>query len=94
MGRQVLARGIVFIDLAIADIAGLGVIAADASGWEPQGYAVQVAAVSSALVGAALLTFTERRWPDMQEASMACCSCWPPAPDCCCWPTIPMAGNI
>ena len=68
MGRQVLARGIVFIDLAIAQIAGLGVIAADALGWEPQGYAVQVAAVSSALVGAALLTFTERRWPDMQEA--------------------------
>ncbi len=68
MGRQVLARGIVFIDLAIAQIAGLGVIAADALGWEPQGYAVQVAAVSAALVGAGLLTFTERRWPDMQEA--------------------------
>ena len=68
MGQQVLARGIVFIDLAIAQIAGLGVIAADALGWEPQGYAVQVAAVSAALVGAGLLTFTERRWPDMQEA--------------------------
>ena len=68
MGQQVLARGIVFIDLAIAQIAGLGVIAADAMGWEPQGYAVQVAAVSAALVGAGLLTFTERRWPDMQEA--------------------------
>lgn len=68
MGQQVLARGIVFIDLAIAQIAGLGVIAADAMGWEPQGYAVQIAAVSAALVGAGLLTFTERRWPDMQEA--------------------------
>jgi zinc/manganese transport system permease protein len=68
MGRQVLARGIVFIDLAIAQIAGLGVIAADALGWEPQGYAVQVAAASAALLGAALLTFTERRWPDIQEA--------------------------
>jgi len=68
MGRQVLARGIVFIDLAIAQIAGLGVIAADALGWEPQGYAVQVAAVGAALMGAMLLTFTERRWPEMQEA--------------------------
>ena len=68
MGRQVLARGIVFIDLAIAQIAGLGVIAADALGWEPQGYAVQVAAVSAALVGAIILTYTERRWSDMQEA--------------------------
>jgi zinc/manganese transport system permease protein len=68
MGRQVLARGIVFIDLAIAQIAGLGVIAADALGWEPQGYPVQVAAVSAALLGALLLSYTERRWPDIQEA--------------------------
>jgi zinc/manganese transport system permease protein len=68
MGRQVLTRGIVFIDLAIAQIAGLGVIAADAMGWEPQGYAVQIAAVSAALLGALLLTYTERRWPQMQEA--------------------------
>lgn len=68
MGRQVLARGIVFIDLAIAQIAGLGVIAADSLGWQPQGYGVQVAAVGAALAGAALLAFTERRWPDIQEA--------------------------
>ena len=32
LGSQVLARGIVFIDLAIAQIAGLGVIGADALG--------------------------------------------------------------
>ena len=32
LGVQVLERGIVFIDLAIAQIAGLGVIAADALG--------------------------------------------------------------
>lgn len=68
LGQQVLARGIVFIDLAIAQIAGLGVIAADALGWEPQGYAVQVVAVAAALLGALLLTFTEKRWPDVQEA--------------------------
>ena len=29
LGMQVLARGIVFIDLAIAQVAGVGVIAAD-----------------------------------------------------------------
>ena len=68
MGQQVLARGIVFIDLAIAQIAGLGVIGADALGWEPQGIAVQIAAVGAALLGAVLLTFTEKRWPDVQEA--------------------------
>ena len=68
MGQQVLARGIVFIDLAIAQIAGLGVIVADAMGLEPQGYAVQIAAVTAALLGALLLTFTEKRWPEIQEA--------------------------
>ncbi len=68
LGMQVLSRGIVFIDLAIAQIAGLGVIAADALGWEPQGWAVQAAAASAALAGAALLTWMERRWPDIQEA--------------------------
>ncbi|HTT09738.1 MAG TPA: metal ABC transporter permease [Burkholderiaceae bacterium] len=68
LGIQVLARGIVFIDLAIAQVAGIGVIAADAAGWEPQGWAVQIAAVAAALAGALLLTFTEKRWPDVQEA--------------------------
>jgi zinc/manganese transport system permease protein len=68
MGQQVLTRGIVFIDLAIAQIAGLGVIAADALGWEPQGIAVQIAAVGAALLGALLLTYTEKRWPEVQEA--------------------------
>ncbi len=68
MGQQVLARGIVFIDLAIAQIAGLGVIGADALGWEPEGIAVQIAAVTAALLGSLALTFTEKRWPDIQEA--------------------------
>ena len=68
LGMQVLARGIVFIDLAVAQIAGVGVIVADALGWEPQGVAVQVAALSAALAGALFLTWTERCWPEVQEA--------------------------
>jgi zinc/manganese transport system permease protein len=68
LGAQVLARGIVFIDLAIAQIAGCGVLLADALGFEPAGIAVQVAALAAALAGALLLTWTERRWPDVQEA--------------------------
>ena len=68
LGMQVLSRGIVFIDLAIAQIATLGVIAADSAGFEPEGWIAQGAAVSAALVGAALLTWTERRWPEIQEA--------------------------
>ena len=68
LGTQVLDRGIVFIDLAIAQIAGLGVIAADAVGMPEGGFAVQVAAVCAALLGALLLTWTERRAPQQQEA--------------------------
>jgi zinc/manganese transport system permease protein len=68
LGTQVLDRGIVFIDLAIAQIAGLGVIAADALGMPEGGIAVQVAAVCAALLGAWLLTWTERRAPQQQEA--------------------------
>jgi zinc/manganese transport system permease protein len=68
LGTQVLARGIVFIDLAIAQIAGCGVLVADRLGFEAQGPAVQVAAFGAALAGALLLTWTERVWPDVQEA--------------------------
>lgn len=68
LGIQVLNRGIVFIDLAIAQIAGLGVICADWLGFEPQGWAVQVSALAAALAGALLLTWTEKRWPEVQEA--------------------------
>ena len=37
LGMPVLARGIVFIDLAIAQIAGCGVLLADQLGFEPEG---------------------------------------------------------
>lgn len=68
LGMQVLSRGIVFIDLAVAQVAGLGVILAHYLGWEPTGVPVQVAALSAALACAMLLTWTERRWPEVQEA--------------------------
>ena len=68
LGMQVLARGIVFIDLAVAQVAGLGVILADALGREPAGLAVQIAALAAALACALLLTWSERRWPEVQEA--------------------------
>jgi zinc/manganese transport system permease protein len=68
LGMQVLARGIVFIDLAVAQVAGVGVILADTFGWEPTGAGVQIAALSAALACATVLTWTERRWPEVQEA--------------------------
>jgi zinc/manganese transport system permease protein len=68
LGAQVLMRGIVFIDLAIAQIAGCGVLLADRMGFEAEGVAAQVAALTAALLGALMLTWTERIWPDVQEA--------------------------
>jgi zinc/manganese transport system permease protein len=68
LGIQVLSRGIVFIDIAIAQIAGVGVIGADFFGWEAEGVAVQVSALAAALLGALFLTWTEKRWPEIQEA--------------------------
>jgi zinc/manganese transport system permease protein len=68
LGMQVLRRGIVFIDLAIAQIAGCGVLAASLFGLPPQGFAGQAAALAAAVGGALLLTWTERRWPEVQEA--------------------------
>lgn len=67
LGRLVLARGIIFIDLAIAQVAALGVILAQYLGLPEHGLAVQGAAATAALAGAGLLAFTDRRWPQWQE---------------------------
>ena len=67
LGQEVLKRGIIFIDLAIAQIAGLGVLAAGALGWEENLWAVQIAAVSTALLASAGLSWSEKRWPQSQE---------------------------
>lgn len=67
LGQEVLKRGIIFIDLAIAQVAALGVIAAHAMDWDPNGVEVQIAAVSAALLAAIGLNWTEKRWPRIQE---------------------------
>ncbi|MGE5625998.1 MAG: metal ABC transporter permease [Bacillota bacterium] len=69
MGREVLSRGIIFIDLAIAQVAGLGVIAADFLHFSSDNpWVVQISAGIAALLGAMLLTWTEKKFPEMQEA--------------------------
>jgi hypothetical protein len=89
LGMQVLARGIVFIDLAIAHIAGCGVLVADrwASAskaqapnslhWSPR------SAERSCSHGPSAAGRTCRR------RSSASCSCWRPQAACCCSP-----GNV
>jgi zinc/manganese transport system permease protein len=68
LGREVLKRGIIFIDLAIAQIAGLGVIAATYVFDESPDWVVQVSAITAALLGASLFNWIERHWIDLQEA--------------------------
>ena len=67
LGRRVLARNIIFIDLAIAQIAALGVILAQFLNVGEQGVGVQLSAAGAALAGAMLLSFTDKRWPRIQE---------------------------
>ncbi|MDX8397240.1 MAG: metal ABC transporter permease [Mariprofundaceae bacterium] len=68
LGQMVLKRGIIFIDIAIAQMAGMGVIAAEAFGWGAHGWTVQIAAGIAALSGALLFNLCEKRWPDILEA--------------------------
>jgi zinc/manganese transport system permease protein len=68
LGRKVLARGIIFLDLAIAQFAVLGVITAHALGGAAEGWPTQLAAATAALLGAGLLAGCERTWPESQEA--------------------------
>lgn len=68
LGRRVLARGIIFLDLAVAQLAVLGVIAAHALELADAGWGTQLAAATAALIGAALLARCDRHWPDIQEA--------------------------
>lgn len=68
LGIQVLRRGIVFIDLAVAQFAGLGMVLAGWAEFAAPGTAAQLAALAAALAGALLFSWTERLWPDVQEA--------------------------
>lgn len=68
LGRQVLRRGIIFIDLAVAQMAGIGVIAASGVGLDSHGAAAQIAAFAAALLGGLLLSWTEKRFGQVQEA--------------------------
>lgn len=67
-GIKVLARGVIFADLAVAQIAGLGVVIAALLDLTGQPLLVQLIAATSALCGAALLAWIEHRLPEVKEA--------------------------
>lgn len=68
LGQEVLKRGIIFIDLAIAQIAAMGVIAATLFAGELTNWSVQLFAGSSAVLGAILIHNLEQRYNHNLEA--------------------------
>jgi len=68
LGQEVLKRGIIFIDIAIAQIAALGVIAATVFGGELATWQVQLFAALAAIAGAALIHWLEQQYTDVLEA--------------------------
>lgn len=67
-GMKILERGVIFADLAVAQIAGLGVIIAALLDLSDQPLLVQLIAAASALCGAALLAWIESRLAEVKEA--------------------------
>lgn len=68
LGMKVLARGVIFADLAVAQIAGLGIVLAGLLNLTDKPLLVQGIAALSALCGAALLTWIENNLPEVKEA--------------------------
>lgn len=66
LGLQVLRRGIVFIDLAVAQVAALGVLVAGS--FSANAGLSALAGMASALAGAGLVAALSRAWPERREA--------------------------
>ena len=70
LGQEVLNRGVIFTDLAIAQFAGLGIIFASWLGLHTHGIELQAFALFGSLLGAALLSLSEKIMPQDQEAAI------------------------
>jgi zinc/manganese transport system permease protein len=67
LGQIVLARGIIFIDIALAQVAALGVVFGTMM-WGVSGWGVQLSAIGAAVGCALFLTWTDKRFHAAQEA--------------------------
>lgn len=72
LGIAVLRRGIIFIDLAIAQIAGFGALVMGVMWETPPWWAVQMGALFSAFTAASFFHLVERYAPQRQEAVIGC----------------------
>ena len=68
LGIEVLRRGIIFIDLAVAQIAGLGLVAATMFLHHPSLWAIQAVALACAILAGLFFRKVETTMPKQQEA--------------------------
>ena len=68
LGIEVLKRGIIFIDLAVAQVAGLGLIATNFFFYEPHPLLPQLVALTCAILAGLLFHKVEIKIPKQQEA--------------------------
>ncbi|MDB5490821.1 MAG: ABC-type Mn2+/Zn2+ transporter [Micavibrio sp.] len=71
LGREVLNRGIVFLDLAVAQVAGLGAVMASAL-FDWSGPMAQIPAFIAAMLAALIFSKLERFGQTIQEACIGC----------------------
>jgi len=72
LGIEVLKRGIIFIDLAVAQFAGLGLVTTKVLIHEPSSGVIQGTALASAIFAGWFFLKIERALPEYQEAIIGC----------------------
>lgn len=72
LGLEVLKRGIIFIDLAVAQISGLGLVMAGIFLHEPSGWIIQAVALVFAIFAGLFFRFIETVMPKQLEAIIGC----------------------
>ena len=70
LGIEVLKRGIIFIDLAVAQIAGLGFVATNIYLYESSTWISQIIALSCAILAGLFFRIIEKKIPKQQELSL------------------------
>lgn len=73
LGLEVLRRGVIFVDLAVAQIAGAGLIAARLYMHDAPVWLMQLCALAAALGACALFRRVERVCPERSEAFIGVC---------------------
>lgn len=68
LGTIVLSRGIIFIDIALAQVAALGVVFGTMVFGASSGWIVQLSAIGAAVGCALMLSWTDRLFGEVQEA--------------------------